>query len=102
MRRQILLVDHGATVRYGHKEDGPDPPLENTSGFPVSWERRLFGDEAIAAIFLPLDTEKGHVADIHSMFPEARIASYDEASPGSSLWRFVKWFDFGDDATAKR
>jgi hypothetical protein len=101
MLGQIRLVDQGDIIRYGHEEDGLNPPAENTSGFPVSWERRLFGDEAIAAIFLPLDTEKKHLADIHAMFPEARIAAFTATSP-ESVRRFIKWFDFANDAVTNR
>jgi hypothetical protein len=97
MLKRINRVDYGAVVRYGHKEDGPNPPLENKSGSIVSWEHRLFGDEAIAAIFLPLDTEKKHLSEIHAMFPEAKIGAFTAASP-ESLHRFIKWFDFADEA----
>jgi hypothetical protein len=72
MLDHIRLVDQGDICRYRHK-DGLLTPDENTSGFPVTWDRRLFGDEAIALIFVPTTTDSHHLSEIHSIFPEAKI-----------------------------
>jgi hypothetical protein len=92
MLDHIRFVDQGDTIRYGHREDGLVPPDENTSGFPVPWDRRLFGDEAIALIFVPTTTDRHHLSEIHSIFPEAKIGLV--VIDSLKVRHFVRFVDF--------
>jgi hypothetical protein len=97
MLDQIRDVDQGDIIRYGHREDGLVPPDKPDDRFAVPWHRRLFGDNAIAMIFLPLATERKHLSEIHAMFPEAKIGAFTTTSPTSNR-QFIKFFDFPDDS----
>jgi hypothetical protein len=94
---QIRDVDQGAVIRYGHREDGLVPPDKPDDRFAVPWDRRLFGDDAIATILLPLATDRKHLSEIHAMFPEAKIGAFTATSP-TSIRHFIKFFDFTDDS----
>ena len=97
MLDQIRDVDQGNVIRYGHREDGLVPPDKPDDRFAVPWHRRLFGDDAIATILLPLATDRKHLSEIHAMFPEAKIGAFTETSP-TSIRHFIKFFDFPDDS----
>jgi hypothetical protein len=93
MLKRIRSFDNGKIIRFGHKEDSLGSRDENQCPFPVPWDRRLLGDDAVDWIFVPYAIGEAQLQEIRALFPEANIAAFTEVDPTTGLRATLKYVE---------